>query len=57
VPVAHRVIVAVMRDGIIVLDVQSRVVEMNPAAEDILGCPRWLRSGSWSNNYCPASPN
>jgi PAS domain-containing protein len=39
VPVTHSMIVAGMCDGIIVLDVQCRVVDLNPAAEDILGWP------------------
>jgi len=36
VPVAHSAIVAGLRDGIIVLDGQNRVVELNPTAERIL---------------------
>src|SRR5262245_52028554 len=36
VPVAHSAIVAGLRDGIIVLDAQNRVVELNPTAERIL---------------------
>ena len=39
VPVAHSAIVAGMRDGIVVLDVRNRVVDMNPAAEGILTQP------------------
>jgi signal transduction histidine kinase/DNA-binding response OmpR family regulator len=39
VPVAHGAIVAGMRDGIVVLDVQGRAVDMNPAAERILDRP------------------
>jgi signal transduction histidine kinase/DNA-binding response OmpR family regulator len=36
VPVAHSAIVAGLRDGIIVLDAQNRVVELNPTARRIL---------------------
>ena len=35
VPVAHGAIVAGMRDGIVVLDVRSRVIDLNPSAERI----------------------
>ena len=35
-PIAHRTIIANMRDGVIVLDVEGRVVSINPAAARIL---------------------
>lgn len=37
-PVAHGVVVASLPDGVLVLDVRRRVVELNPAAEGVLGC-------------------
>jgi len=40
VPVARGKIVENMSDGVIVFDVQHRVVDINPAAESILGCPQ-----------------
>jgi PAS domain S-box-containing protein len=37
VPVAHEAVVAGMSDGVIVLDAQNRVVEINPAAQSFVG--------------------
>jgi len=37
VPIAHHTIVAGMADGVIVLDAQDRIVDLNPAAERIIG--------------------
>lgn len=37
VPIARDAVVAGMRDGVVVLDVGGRVVDMNPAAEQIFG--------------------
>jgi len=39
IPLAYRVVIAQMRDGMLVLDPQRRVVSLNPAAEPILGAP------------------
>jgi diguanylate cyclase (GGDEF)-like protein/PAS domain S-box-containing protein len=39
VSVARDVVVEGMGDGVIVLDSQDRVVDLNPAAQRILGCP------------------
>ena len=39
VSVARDVVVEGMGDGVIVLDAQDRVVDLNPAAQRILGCP------------------
>lgn len=36
---AYKRIIEDMRDGVLVLDAQSRVVELNPAAEKMLGIP------------------
>lgn len=38
VPVAARSVVASMTDGVIVLDLDRRVADLNPAAEAMLGC-------------------
>jgi PAS domain S-box-containing protein len=37
IPIAHDAVIEGMRDGVIVLDVQDRVVDLNPAAERIVG--------------------
>lgn len=37
VPIARRAVVDSMRDGVIVLDTQNRVVDLNPAAQIIIG--------------------
>ncbi|HWQ19925.1 MAG TPA: histidine kinase N-terminal 7TM domain-containing protein, partial [Methanotrichaceae archaeon] len=37
IPIAHSTVVESMRDGVIALDVQNRIVNLNPAAENILG--------------------
>lgn len=39
VPVARRAVVEGMRDGVIVLDVQNRIVDFNPAAQQLIGQP------------------
>jgi len=38
VPVAAKLVVASMADGVIVLDLDRRVADLNPAAEALLGC-------------------
>lgn len=38
VPVARRAVVDSMKEGVIVLDVQHRIVDLNPAAQQLLGC-------------------
>ena len=38
VPVAHDAVIESMGDGVLVLDVQDRIVDLNPAAESIFGC-------------------
>jgi|GEM_PF-1093333 len=37
IPIAHSTVVESMRDGVIALDLQSRIVNLNPAAESVLG--------------------
>ena len=38
VPVARDVVIEHMNDGVIVLDAQSRIVDINPAARQLVGC-------------------
>jgi two-component system, cell cycle sensor histidine kinase and response regulator CckA len=38
-PAAHNQVLETMRDGVFVLDVDGRVVSVNPAASDMLGLP------------------
>ena len=38
VPVARDAVIESMSDGVIVLDAQNRIVDLNPAAQNILGC-------------------
>ncbi len=38
VPVARDAVIESMGDGVLVLDVQDRIVDLNPAAESIFGC-------------------
>jgi len=37
VPVAHDAVIKGMRDGMVVLDIQNRIVDINPAAQQIIG--------------------
>jgi len=39
VPVARDAVIEGMSDGVIVLDAQNRIVDLNPAAQRIIGCP------------------
>jgi len=39
VPVAHDLVIQSMSDGVIVLDAQDRIADLNPAAEQIIGRP------------------
>jgi len=36
-PIAHDAILQSMADGVIILDTQQRVIEINPAAQNIIG--------------------
>jgi len=45
VPVAARAVVESMADGIIVLDIDRRVADLNPAAEVLLGCRKEQLAG------------
>ena len=38
VPVARDTVIESMSDGVVVLDAQSRIVDLNPAAQSIIGC-------------------
>ena len=37
IPVAHRAIIAGMRDGVVALDAENYIAELNPAAERLFG--------------------
>jgi PAS domain S-box-containing protein len=45
IPLARRIVIAQMREGMLVLDPQDRVVSLNPAAVAILGSPAKLLLG------------
>ena len=38
-PIAREVVMENMRDGVVVLDIENRIVDLNPAAEQLLGIP------------------
>src|SRR5690606_30608871 len=38
VPIARHIVLDSMDDAVIVLDVQGRIVDVNPAAEQLIGC-------------------
>ena len=44
VPIAHQAMFERLEDVILVLDAQSRVIDMNPAAERLLATPGWRTS-------------
>jgi PAS domain S-box-containing protein len=46
VPIAHEIVVEKMRDGIIVLDPQHRIIDLNPTAIAIFGQPQPVAIGS-----------
>ena len=56
VPVARETVVEKMADGMIVLNLQSRIVDLNPAAEIILGCPVNKAIGAKIEKILPDQP-
>lgn len=48
VPVARQAIVEGMPDGVIVLDAKNRIVDFNPAAQQIIGQPAAAIMGQWA---------
>ena len=45
IPIARHVLIENMSDGVLVLDAQNRLVDINPAAERVLGFEQGLRIG------------
>ena len=56
VPVARETVVEKMADGMIVLNLQSRIVDLNPAAQKILGCAVNDAIGAEIEKYLPDHP-
>ncbi|MBN1963355.1 MAG: PAS domain-containing protein [Anaerolineae bacterium] len=54
-PVAHEVVLAGMRDGVVVIDQRGRVVEINPAAQVLLDMPRASTIGRPARDALPAA--
>ena len=52
-PIAHDAILQSMADGVIILDIQQRVVEINPAAQNIIGGNRSEIIGRQYNQVLP----
>ena len=52
-PIAHDAILKSMADGVIILDTQQRVVEINPAAQNIIGGNRSEILGRQYNQVLP----
>lgn len=52
-PVARAVLVEELRDGVIVLDQDERVVDLNPAARRMLGLPAEIKLGRQASELLP----
>lgn len=57
VPVARWTLVEQMTDGVVVLDSAQRVVDLNPAAETILGSPGKQARGHAARDLLPSLPD
>jgi len=57
IPVARGTVIEQMREGMLVLDTQRRVVDLNPAAEKILGVPAARARGRKAIEILPAYPD
>lgn len=55
-PIAHDTVIESMEDGIIVLDAQDRIVDLNPAARQILGPPAAQAAGQPADRLFAAWP-
>jgi PAS domain S-box-containing protein len=53
IPVARTTVVDAIRDGVIVLDLQDRVVDLNPAAQDLIGAPTIPAIGQQAGQILP----
>ncbi len=52
-PVAHQAVIQTISDGIILLDQQQRVIEINRTAQDIFQCPERAAIGSTVDKIMP----
>jgi signal transduction histidine kinase len=57
IPLARQAVIAQMREGVLVLDHQGRVADLNPAAERILGISDGRLKGRSIEMLLPASPD
>jgi len=56
VPAAHHVVIANLPDGLVVLDAQGRIVELNPTAERLLHTRAQRAVGGTISRYLPEWP-
>ena len=56
VPLAHQAVIAQMREGMLVLDQQGHVIDLNLAAQAILGCSRTDSMGRPIQDLLPQYP-
>jgi PAS domain S-box-containing protein len=56
IPLAHRTVIEQMQAGMLVLDLEGRVVSLNPAAERILNAPAQYVKGNMLRELLPAYP-
>ncbi len=57
VPIARDVVVESMNEGWMVLDLRNRIVDVNPAAEELLGLPRDKLFGQPAEDFLKNWPN
>ncbi|MFN8458738.1 MAG: PAS domain S-box protein, partial [Anaerolineae bacterium] len=57
VPVARRAVVDSMKDGVLVLDVQHRIVDLNPAAQQLMDCTPLQALGKTPEQFLPTWPD
>lgn len=57
IPVARQAVIAQMREGVLVLDLEGRVASLNPAAERILRLPAKQAMGQPVRELLPACPD
>jgi signal transduction histidine kinase/PAS domain-containing protein len=57
VPVAHDTVIKSMVDGMLVLDVQDRAVDLNPAMQDILNVPNSRAVGQSASSLLGSCPD
>lgn len=57
VPVARESVIESMSDAVIVLDMQNRIVDLNPAAQRIIGCTASEAIGQWAEKMLSNWPD